>query len=237
MRLPNSIAFLAGLCLGLLIALALGSVAQDRLSAVESGYAAGTYLADTRPDYAALYRNSMARSLDCDLVRAEAPDRDLAVCDWRVDERSGRAVMVIRYDAEGRAVADADYPAPVRTRYGMAESAAAFDIGSTLLAVSQLGIGVEANLVPGALLRSPLGTVAWIGAWAATVSHSDGLQFMECVEWRAGVGQYTGGLIGGTAGGLFGPVGYLIGMGIGLSVAADASTGDAVARCLEVRYP
>jgi hypothetical protein len=233
MTLRTATTFLMGAAFGLLLALGLASLAQDRLARVEDGYRAGTYLAH-RPDYAALYRNSQARALDCDLVRAEGT-ADLAVCRWSVDDRAGRATLVIDYDAEGHAVDDAEYPAPARTRYGMAEAAAAIDIGSTLVAVSQLGAGVEANLLPGALLRSPLGTAAWIGAWAATVSHSDGLQFADCVEWRSGVGQYTGGVIGGATGGLLGPVGYLIGLGIGLSVAADPSTGDAVARCLEVR--
>lgn len=217
--------------LGLLIG--LDAIAQDRLSRVESGYAAGTYLAH-RPDYAHLYRESATRAMRCDLVRAEAPTTDLAICQWWVDDRAGIATLVVEYDEAGNAINDTEYPEPRRAGVDMALAGQGADLATTAIGIGT-GLAVEANPVMAPLTHGAGWGVA-LGLKAGLALAGDSKPFKECVAWRSAASQI------GWAAAAWNVVGIALSPAAGLGAAigawrlADApATGDAVARCLEVR--
>lgn len=224
---------LSHLLLCLLVFLPIGSVAQDRLSRVEKGYVEGTYLLQ-RPDYQHLYATTKNRVMHCNLARAETPNTDLAVCQWWVDDRAGIATLLIDYDASGRAIDDHEYPAPNQAHVDMAMAGQMSDLATTAIGIGS-GLAVEANPIMAPLTNGVGWGVAW-GLKAGLAAAGDKMPFADCVAWRTTASQI------GWAAAAWNVVGIVVSpvLGLGAAVGAwnlssDAASGDAVARCLEVR--
>jgi hypothetical protein len=221
---------LAYLLLGLLLALAVGSLAEDRLSRVESEYAAGTYLAH-QADYQHLYANSAHRSLALSLVRSEGAT-DITIYRAAVDGRDYVGVLLIDFEEDDNAVRESEYPAPLAARVDQARAGQLADVAMTALGIGA-GAIVEGNPLMSPLTASAGGWGLLVGAKLALASWADRQDFRHCVAWRSAISQlgWTGSAW--TAGIALHPVVALAGAVGVWKFSDEPALRDTVARCLQ----
>lgn len=169
----KAITFLAGLLLGLLLALGLATIAEDRLSVVERDYRAGTLFADS-PAYA----SALSRSISLQLIRG-TPARDLCTYQAHVDDVQQRGVLSIEYGPDGRVAGMTSWP--VRT----ARSTDPADL--MLLANAADMASTAAALTTGFAEANPLGVGGVIASKVAMHLYADVADYANCVNVRAGV--------------------------------------------------